>query len=158
MRTYISLFIFLINACQAINTFAKPVKIQGGELVTEHAITFKEGTAILTEEAKQGLAEVRAYLDEKTYITTLRIEAHVFNTSTNQKLSDARAMAVSVWLVNAGIDCKRLIAVGFANTKPVTEKGNDTRIVFVNAALRGHAIGGMPLDGNGRVAGDSCAQ
>jgi len=32
------------------------------------------------------------------------------------------------------------------------------RTLFVNAALRGKAIGGMPVDGNGQVAGDPCAK
>jgi hypothetical protein len=32
------------------------------------------------------------------------------------------------------------------------------RISFFNAGLRGRAIGGMPLDGGGQLAGDPCAK
>jgi OOP family OmpA-OmpF porin len=65
-------------------------------------------------------------------------------------------------LVTHGVDCKRLIAVGFGGSKPIApndspeHKAENRRTVFVNAALRGHAIGGMPTDGGGDLAGDLC--
>ena len=61
-----------------------------------------------------------------------------------------------------GIDCKRLIPVGFGETKPVApndtpdNKAQNRRTAFVNAALKGKPIGGMPVDGGGKVAGDPC--
>ncbi len=57
-----------------------------------------------------------------------------------------------------GISCARLIGVGFGSSKPVAandsaeNRARNRRTVFVNAALRGRAIGGMPLDGGGVVA------
>ena len=65
-------------------------------------------------------------------------------------------------LVSLGVDCKRLVPVGFGGTKPVAEnttpdgKAQNRRITFVAAALRGVLIGGMPADGGGKVAGDPC--
>lgn len=50
------------------------------------------------------------------------------------------------------------LAVGFGNTKPVADnstvdgKAQNQRISFVIAALRGRPIGGMPLDGGGKIA------
>ena len=35
-------------------------------------------------------------------------------------------------------------------------KAMNNRIEFKITELRGHAIGGMPVDGGGKVAGDSC--
>ena len=61
-----------------------------------------------------------------------------------------------------GVDCKRLVAVGFGNTKPVADnstpdgKARNSRVSFFNAALRDRLIGGMPADGGGKVAGDAC--
>lgn len=61
-----------------------------------------------------------------------------------------------------GADCKRLIAVGFGSTKPVADnntaegKAANRRVSFINAALRSRPIGGMPVDGGGKVAGDIC--
>jgi len=67
-------------------------------------------------------------------------------------------------LVEKGVDCKRLVPVGFANTKPVAEnatpegKAKNCRMAFVNAALRDRPIGGLPVDGDGKLAGDPCAK
>jgi OOP family OmpA-OmpF porin len=52
--------------------------------------------------------------------------------------------------------------VGFGATKPVAEgrtaeaRAANARIDFVPAAIRGRAMGGMPLDGGGQVAGSPC--
>ena len=92
----------------------------------------------------------------------MRIEGHVSGSTTSQALSEKRALAICKKLIAAGVDCKRLIAVGFGDTKPIEENNTpsgraaNTRISFVNAALRGHLIGGMPADGGGVVAGDVC--
>jgi OOP family OmpA-OmpF porin len=65
-------------------------------------------------------------------------------------------------LVADGSACKRLLPVGFGGTKPVASnatpdgKAQNRRTDFVNAELRGRAIGGLPVDGGGRVAGDPC--
>jgi OmpA-OmpF porin, OOP family len=116
------------------------------------------------KDSEAALAHVKAYLEAKPYITKLRIEVHTDTGGEQaQKLTDARALAVAQALVKAGVDCKRLIAVGFGDTKPIApndtteNKARNRRTVFVNAELRGRAIGGMPLDGGGHVAGDACA-
>ncbi|MBP6608828.1 MAG: carboxypeptidase regulatory-like domain-containing protein, partial [Deltaproteobacteria bacterium] len=36
-------------------------------------------------------------------------------------------------------------------------RAQNRRVAFVNAALRGRPIGGMPIDGGGKVAGDLCS-
>ena len=61
-----------------------------------------------------------------------------------------------------GVACDRLVAVGFGNNKPIADnstaegKSHNRRIAVINAALRGRAIGGMPLDGGGQDAGAVC--
>jgi OmpA-OmpF porin, OOP family len=101
----------------------------------------------------------------KEYITLMRVEGHSDNSGTAadiQKLTEQRAMTVCRWLVTNGIDCKRVIPVGFGDTKPIESndtpmgKANNRRIVFALAALKGKMIGGMPADGGGVVAGDPC--
>lgn len=140
-------------------------KLEGNQLVLPGPIYFETGSAKIKSESAPVLDHIKAYLDDKTYITTLRIENHTDSAGSekyNQKLSGERALAVAKALVGKGVDCKRLLPVGFGETKPVA--GNDTpegraanrRTSFVNAGLRGKAIGGMPLDGGGKVAGDPC--
>ena len=96
-------------------------------------------------------------LADKSAITLLRVEGHVVGKDA-QARSELRAMAVAKALVKAGVDCHRLLAVGFGASKPAFEDAaQNTRMVFANAQLRGHAIGGAPVDGGGKVAGDVCA-
>lgn len=140
---------------------AADVALDGHTVVLPAPITFETGTAKLNNEA--ALAPVVAYLAQKSYISTLRIEGHVSaGTPDAQKLTEARALAVARALIARGVDCKRLLPVGFGDTKPAADNGSpdgraqNNRITLANAALRGRAIGGMPLDGGGRPAADPC--
>jgi len=160
MKVLIVAFLLFANY-----TYAQLPKMENGKLVLDDPVTFKTGSAELTDEGKEALKSVKEFLLQKDYITTLRVEGHTDNSgveSNNQKLSEQRAFAICKWLVENGIDCKRLIAVGFGSTKPIASnddpigKAQNRRIEFIPAALRGKAIGEMPLDGGGSVAGDPC--
>ncbi len=142
-------------------------KIENNQLVLDGPVTFKTGSNELTDEGKTALQQVKDFLTAKDYVTTMRVEGHCDNAGKEtdlQKLTEQRALAVCRWLIANGVDCKRLVAVGFGSTKPV--ESNDTpmgksanrRIAFVIAALRGRMIGGMPADGGGSVAGDVCKE
>jgi len=147
-------------------TAAGPFKIENGQLVLPGSIVFKPGVAELDESVSAAsLKHVQEYLAEKTSITTLRIEGHTDGSGKveeNQKLSEQRALAVARWLVAHGVDCQRLVAVGFGGTKPVADgstaqgRAQNQRITVVNAALRGRAIGGLPIEGGGQLAGNPC--
>ena len=150
----------------SIFSFAQSAKIEGGKLKLDKDVSFKTGSTELTDEGKEALAQVRDFLIAKDYITTLRVEGHTANDGVegaNQILSEKRALAICLWLMDNKIDCKRLIAVGFGSSKPVADnstpagKAENRRIEFVMAGMRGKAIGGMPFDGGGKVAGDLCA-
>lgn len=147
-------------------TAAGPFKIENGQLLLPGPIVFKSGLAELDEGVSAAsLKHVQEYLAEKMSITTLRIEGHTDGSGkaeANQKLSEQRALAVAQWLVAHGVDCQRLVAVGFGGTKPVADgstpqgRAQNQRITVVNAALRGRAIGGMPIEGGGQLAGNPC--
>ena len=157
----ISIYIYFMNIVQAQSGYS----IQGNEVLTGSTVLFKTGTAELLPASDSALLTIKRYLDDKSYISLLRIEGHVAaggDAAAGQQLSQQRALAVAARLVALGADCKRLIAVGFGATKPVavnaTVEGRlqNNRISFFNAALRGRLIGGMPADGGGQVAGDVC--
>ncbi|MES2850864.1 MAG: OmpA family protein [Bacteroidota bacterium] len=144
---------------------AQEYKLEGNEVKIQKEIQFKSGTAELLPESDAALLVIKKYLEDKSYISLLRIEAHTDNSGdaeANQTLSEKRAEAVSDKLVALGVDCNRLLPVGFGDTKPVatnstTEgKAQNRRTSFVNAALKGKAIGGMPTDGGGKVAVNPC--
>jgi len=161
MRSFITIFFVSMS----LFCTAQLPKMENGKLVLEKQVTFKTGSAELTDEGKAALIPVKEFLVQKDYVTTLRIEGHSDNSmaeSATQTLTEKRALAVCKWLVENGIDCKRLIAVGFGNTKPIAsnddpiDKAKNRRMEFIPTALKGKAIGGMPLDGGGVVAGDPC--
>lgn len=129
-------------------------KVENNELVVPSTL---EGAAVIDY--------VKGYLDEKSYISLMRIEVHTDNGGDAKKaqaLTEQRALAAAKALVAKGIDCKRVLPVGFGGTKPIAandtpeNKAKNRRTVFANAALRGRPIGGMPVEGGGVVAGDPC--
>lgn len=145
--------------------YAQEYKLEGNEVVLNKPILFKTGTSELLPESKEVLVIIKNYLAAKSYISLLRVEAHLDNTGDEQKnqvLTEKRALAICKELVAIGVDCKRLIAVGFGSTKPIADnntiegKGANRRVSFINAALRGKLIGGMPADGSGKIAGEVC--
>ena len=143
----------------------KAYSIENNELKLAAPVLFADGGDKLLPESERPLAVVKDFLNEKTYITVLRIEGHTDasgDAAANQQLSERRALVVARWLVEKGVDCGRLLPVGFGGTKPAAP--NDTpenrrknrRLAFVFASLRGRLIGGMPADGGGKIAGDPC--
>lgn len=128
-------------------------------------IMFRTGTADIDPVSDVVLEVVLDYLNAKPEVTLLRIEGHTDSDGSppaNQTLSERRALAVAHWLADAGIDCRRLVAVGFGETKPLApnnsaeNKAMNRRVDFVNASINGKAVGGRATDGGGRIAGDSC--
>ena len=123
-------------------------------MVLPQPLAFTPGTPDLLPQSEPDLDLIRAYMAKQPAITLLRIEGHVTDAADEQArlvLSLKRSLAVALWLVEHGVDCKRLIPVGFGSSKPRHPAGDarNERIEFVNAALRGRPIGGMPVDGGG---------
>lgn len=161
------LYLLCIAVFVSLASAAQDYVLEGNEVKLNKPVLFETGSDKLKEESTAALTIIKDYLISKSYISLLRVECHTDNSgnaAANQTLSEKRALAICAALVKMGVDCKRLLAVGFGATKPVA--GNDTpegraanqRVTLVNAALRGHAIGGMPVDGGGKLAGDSCPQ
>jgi OOP family OmpA-OmpF porin len=157
--------LFFLFSLVAIATAAQDYKLEGNEVKIEKQVLFETGSAKLKAESTEALEIIKKYLDDKSYISLLRVECHTDNSSNtdeSQILSEKRALAVCATLIKMGVDCKRLIPVGFGSNKPVADnntaegKATNRRVVFINAALRNRSIGGMPADGGGKVAGDCC--
>lgn len=146
------------------------VGVQAAPRIEQHAIVLDGGFAFIGETAgldpssDAAARQLAEFLAARGYLSRVRIEGHVAATDRGadgaQQLSEARARAVTAKLIGLGVDCGRLLPVGFGRTKPVVapvEAAGNTRIEVRVAALRGRAIGGMPEDGGGRTAGDACA-
>lgn len=131
-------------------------------------IRFKVGTAQLETSSDEPLNVVLEYMKATPEITKLRVEGHTDTDDTNARnmdLSKRRAMAASKWLIAKGIDCKRLVVVGFGEEKLVADpeataddKAKNRRVDFIPAEKNGKAIANRPVDGGepGQSAGDPC--
>jgi OOP family OmpA-OmpF porin len=137
-------------------------ELADGKLVLPGPIVFRtEGDEIelVAGESEAALWYIHDYLVAKDAITLLRLEGHGDEPGERELiLSGTRALAVGKWLEARGIDCHRLLAVAFGDSKPVADpstpegRARNRRIEAVNAELRGKAIGGMPSDGGGVAA------
>ncbi len=135
--------------------------VEEGRLLVPGEVTFAAGQAAPTAESDAALQHVVAFLAAREAITLLRVEAHGDGSAggdDEQRLTEARALAVVVRLIELGADEDRLLPVGFGATKPVADantpagRAQNRRIEFRPAAMRGKPIGNMPVDGGGRVA------
>ncbi|MEO8704638.1 MAG: OmpA family protein [Kofleriaceae bacterium] len=148
-----------------VSSFAFAYELDGQQLKVPHPVDFEAAKPALRPTSDDAITYVKGYLADKTYVSVMRIEVHadgVGDEAANQTLTEKRALAVARALVAKGVDCKRLLPVGFGSSKPVADprtpegRSQNRRVVFANAELRGHAIGGMPTDGGGKVAGSAC--
>lgn len=85
-------------------------------------IAFAEGSAALSASARRALDGVAATLARNARITRLRIAAHTDNrgdAAAQDRLSNERARAVRAYLIEKGVEARRLSARGFGATRPV---------------------------------------
>ncbi|MEY4933793.1 MAG: hypothetical protein RIS64_152 [Bacteroidota bacterium] len=140
--------------------------VENGRLVLPGEILFEADDTVSDDaETNKVLDSIVLYMNHKTYISLLRIEGHLDKDRTaseQQNRSEKRALSVVKALVKRGIACDRLLAVGFGDTKPVAAndapmgKSKNRRLEIRPAAMRKRPIGGMPVDGGGRVAANLC--
>ncbi len=140
-------------------------KLEKDKIVTTSGFFYDTGKATLRSDSEAALHQVRDLLLARADITLARIEVHTDSMGiddANLAMSKARAMSVAKELVKLGIGCKRLVPVGFGETKPIApndtadNRAKNRRTEVFVAALRGKAVGGRPVDGGGSVAGDPC--
>ncbi|MBK8519836.1 MAG: OmpA family protein [Ferruginibacter sp.] len=158
-------FLTILLASFAFTLQAQEYKLEGNEVKIAKPVLFERGSARLKPESMAALGIIKQYLTDKSYISQLRVECHTDNSgdaTINQALTEKRAMVVCRKLMEMGVDCKRLIAVGFGDTKPVADnstaagRAQNLRVSFINVSLRGKIIGGLPIDGGGKITGELC--
>ncbi len=139
----------------------KKVTLRGHELALPEPVRFEVDTDKIKASSDASLRLLADYLKAKKVITLVRVEGHMAAGGAGaQALSERRALAVARRLAELGVDCKRLVVVGFGDTKPLEASGAgaNERVTFFNAALGGRLIGGMPADGGGKAAGEVCKE
>jgi len=95
-----------------------------GTILSMSDILFEFGKADLKSELKENLAEIAAILKNLLTDANVTVEGHTDNVGTaaaNKKLSEQRASAVLQYLVDRGVDKKRLKSIGYGLEKPVAD-------------------------------------
>lgn len=70
--------LFLFN-CTSLFAIAQDYKLDGNEVKIEKPVLFEAGSAKLKAESTAALAIIKKYLDDKSYISLLRVECHTDN-------------------------------------------------------------------------------
>jgi OmpA-OmpF porin, OOP family len=138
------------------------VMAKGGKIALPGNIVFDTGKSTLKEGAgnEDILKQLKEFLDQNPQITRLRIEGHTDNVgdpAANMELSGQRALTIKKWLVDHGIQPKRLLAVGFGQTKPIADnstadgRAQNRRTEFHIAEIKHKKYLGEKETGGGKV-------
>jgi len=98
-----------------------PVKLKKGESINLRNVFFETGKANLLKESVVQLVELKQILDRRP---TMKIELRGYTDNKgsdeiNEELSLSRASSVRDWLIEYGIDERRINAVGFGRKDPI---------------------------------------
>lgn len=96
---------------------------KAGDVLNLKHVNFATGSAVLTPESAQELGLVVEAMT-KNATMTVEVSGHTDNVGDplkNQTLSEARAKSVADFVTKRGIDAKRMLAVGFGDTKPLAD-------------------------------------
>jgi outer membrane protein OmpA-like peptidoglycan-associated protein len=130
------------DGCPDVTKSKSLVQITDDKIEIKETIYFKAGNAVIEVRSHEILGQVASVMRNFKRVTKLRIEGHTDNTGDRKKnlrLSQDRANAVRKYLVDRGIDAKRLEAVGRGPDRPIasnkTASGRDKnrRVEFLIA-------------------------
>lgn len=103
------------------------VRVEGTQIVILQEVNFATGSDVIQPDSFALLEQVAAVMIQHPEIARVAVDGHTDNAGiekANIILSQKRAVAVVVWLVDHGIDTRRLEARGFGPRRPVAS--NDT--------------------------------
>lgn len=100
------------------------VTVSKGKLELKEKIFFDTGKATIKPESYSILDETAAVMKDHPEVKKVRIEGHTDSKGSpalNKKLSAARAASVRSYLVDKGVDAKRLDSAGFGAARPIAD-------------------------------------
>jgi outer membrane protein OmpA-like peptidoglycan-associated protein len=100
------------------------VRVTNDEIVILQQVEFETGRALIKPESDALLDELAQILKDHPEITKLEVQGHTDNRGDprwNQRLSDERAAAVVVALMQRGIGPDRLLSKGYGSSAPIAD-------------------------------------
>ncbi len=116
------------NADPTKNGCPTSVRLVGTEIVILEQVNFATGKAEIKPESFGLLAQVAAVFKDHPEIARVAVDGHTDNRGgekPNITLSESRAMAVVRWLVEHGVDARRLESRGFGPRRPIADNTTD---------------------------------
>ncbi|TKC95194.1 OmpA family protein [Polyangium fumosum] len=110
------------NADPKITGCPASVRVEGTQIVILQEVNFATGSDVIAPESYALLEQVAAVFAQHPEIARVAIDGHTDNVGVeraNVTLSQRRAVAVVRWLVDHGVDARRLEARGFGPRRPV---------------------------------------
>jgi OmpA-OmpF porin, OOP family len=107
---------------------APKAEVKDDKIELTETVEFETESAVLLERSKALLDDVAQVLNDHPEIKRVQIEGHtdaVASRRHNQKLSQQRVASVKSYLVEKGIDGKRLVTKSFGETKPLASNKTD---------------------------------
>jgi outer membrane protein OmpA-like peptidoglycan-associated protein len=116
------------NADPKKNGCPTSVRVEGTQIVILQQVNFDTGKATIKQDSFDLLGQVAAVLEQHAEIARLAVDGHTDDRGgdgPNKVLSERRALAVVHWLVEHGVDARRLEARGFGQRRPVASNKTD---------------------------------
>jgi OOP family OmpA-OmpF porin len=122
----------------------KKAQITEKKIEITEKVMFDYNKATIKEESNQLLNDVAEVLRENPKVQLINIEGHTDSDGAdkyNKELSQQRADSVKAFLVSAGIEESRLVAIGYGEERPVADnataegKEANRRVEFVIAKV-----------------------
>jgi outer membrane protein OmpA-like peptidoglycan-associated protein len=103
------------------------VRVEGTQIVILQEVNFATGKDEIAKESYPLLEQIAAVLAEHPEIARVAVDGHTDNVDAEKKniaLSQRRAVAVVTWLIERGVDARRLEARGFGPRRPIASNDN----------------------------------
>jgi len=126
-------YYFLTNkkrkCIKAEGKWDKPTKTCFVEAIKSayESLTFETNKSVIASSSYDSLIKLSEYLVDNPTVNLL-LEGHTDNQGSdayNQKLSEDRALAVKVYLVDKGVDETRISTIGYGELKPIADNTSD---------------------------------
>jgi outer membrane protein OmpA-like peptidoglycan-associated protein len=104
------------------------VRVEGTQIVILQQVNFDTGKDTIKSDSFDLLGQVASALEQHAEIARVAVDGHTDDRGgdgPNKVLSERRALAVVRWLVEHGVDARRLEARGFGLRRPIADNKTD---------------------------------